>query len=97
MSFFMIIIFYMFFSFIFLFNAYLIFYCCSENLVTIGMNFLIPREDMVSLVAPLRIRWCIIDCYCLYLNEKACFDSGPRKFFFGVRQSVSNLIFFYMH
>uniref|UniRef100_A0A803N8J7 Uncharacterized protein n=1 Tax=Chenopodium quinoa TaxID=63459 RepID=A0A803N8J7_CHEQI len=64
----------------------------NESLVTFGMNFLIPREDMVSLVAPLRIRWCIIDCYCLYLNEKACFEAtGPQKFFFGVRQSVSNI------
>lgn len=64
----------------------------NENLVTIGVNFLIPREDMVSLAGPLRIRWCIIDCYCLYLNEKACFEvSGPRKFFFGVRQSFAFL------
>uniref|UniRef100_A0A803N8K6 Uncharacterized protein n=1 Tax=Chenopodium quinoa TaxID=63459 RepID=A0A803N8K6_CHEQI len=64
----------------------------NESLVTFGMNFLIPREDMVSLVAPLRIRWCIIDCYCLYLNEKACFEAtGPRKFFFGVRKSFAFL------
>uniref|UniRef100_A0A803L2I1 Ubiquitin-like protease family profile domain-containing protein n=1 Tax=Chenopodium quinoa TaxID=63459 RepID=A0A803L2I1_CHEQI len=64
----------------------------NESLVTFGMNFLIPREDMVTLVAPLRIQWCVIDCFCLYLNEKACFQAtGPRKFFFGVRQSFSFL------
>uniref|UniRef100_A0A803MDV4 Uncharacterized protein n=1 Tax=Chenopodium quinoa TaxID=63459 RepID=A0A803MDV4_CHEQI len=64
----------------------------NESLVTFGMNFLIPRENMVSLVAPLRIRWCIIDCYCLYLNVKACFETScPRKFFFGVRQSFAFL------
>uniref|UniRef100_A0A803LEJ7 Ubiquitin-like protease family profile domain-containing protein n=1 Tax=Chenopodium quinoa TaxID=63459 RepID=A0A803LEJ7_CHEQI len=64
----------------------------NESLVTFGMNFLIPREDMVSLVAPLGIQWCVIDCFCLYLNEKACFQAtGPRKFFFGVRQSFSFL------
>uniref|UniRef100_A0A803LBF6 Ubiquitin-like protease family profile domain-containing protein n=1 Tax=Chenopodium quinoa TaxID=63459 RepID=A0A803LBF6_CHEQI len=39
-----------------------------------------------------KIRWCVIDCFCLYLNEKACFQAtGPRKFFFGVRQSFSFL------
>uniref|UniRef100_A0A803N4B2 Amino acid transporter transmembrane domain-containing protein n=1 Tax=Chenopodium quinoa TaxID=63459 RepID=A0A803N4B2_CHEQI len=49
---------------------------------------IIPREDMVSIAAPLKIRWCIVDCYALYLNEVACFESsGPRRFFFGVRQS----------
>uniref|UniRef100_A0A803N9H9 Uncharacterized protein n=1 Tax=Chenopodium quinoa TaxID=63459 RepID=A0A803N9H9_CHEQI len=64
----------------------------NESLVTFGMKFLIPREDMVSLVAPLRIQWCVIDCFCLYLNEKACFQAtSPRKFFFGVRQSFSFL------
>uniref|UniRef100_A0A803N393 Ubiquitin-like protease family profile domain-containing protein n=1 Tax=Chenopodium quinoa TaxID=63459 RepID=A0A803N393_CHEQI len=39
-----------------------------------------------------KIQWCVIDCFCLYLNEKACFQAtGPRKFFFGVRQSFSFL------
>uniref|UniRef100_A0A803NAX1 Ubiquitin-like protease family profile domain-containing protein n=1 Tax=Chenopodium quinoa TaxID=63459 RepID=A0A803NAX1_CHEQI len=50
----------------------------NESLVTFGMNFLIPREDMVSLVASLRIRWCV-DCFCLYLNEKACNISSAVK------------------
>uniref|UniRef100_A0A803MAB0 Ubiquitin-like protease family profile domain-containing protein n=1 Tax=Chenopodium quinoa TaxID=63459 RepID=A0A803MAB0_CHEQI len=60
----------------------------NENLVTFGMNCLVPREDMVSISSPLKIRWCIVDCYALYLNEVACFESsGPRRFFFGVRQS----------
>uniref|UniRef100_A0A803MVP4 Aminotransferase-like plant mobile domain-containing protein n=1 Tax=Chenopodium quinoa TaxID=63459 RepID=A0A803MVP4_CHEQI len=36
----------------------------------------------------IKIRWCIVDCYALYMNEVACFESSvPRRFFFGVRQS----------
>uniref|UniRef100_A0A803KTW5 Ubiquitin-like protease family profile domain-containing protein n=1 Tax=Chenopodium quinoa TaxID=63459 RepID=A0A803KTW5_CHEQI len=46
------------------------------------------RRYGVSIAAPLKIRWCIVDCYALYLNEVACFESsGPQRFFFGVRQS----------
>uniref|UniRef100_A0A803LIR7 Uncharacterized protein n=1 Tax=Chenopodium quinoa TaxID=63459 RepID=A0A803LIR7_CHEQI len=41
----------------------------GENLVNFGMNFLVPREDMVSISSPLKIRWCNVDCYALYLNE----------------------------
>uniref|UniRef100_A0A803N341 Uncharacterized protein n=1 Tax=Chenopodium quinoa TaxID=63459 RepID=A0A803N341_CHEQI len=68
---------------------------CGENLVTFGMNFLIPREDMMSLATPLRIRWYVIDWYSLYLNEKACFESsGPRRLFFGVRKSFA-LVYVY--
>uniref|UniRef100_A0A803KTY7 Ubiquitin-like protease family profile domain-containing protein n=1 Tax=Chenopodium quinoa TaxID=63459 RepID=A0A803KTY7_CHEQI len=43
----------------------------NEKLVTFGLNFLVPREDMVSIAAPLKIRWCIVNCYALYLNEFA--------------------------
>uniref|UniRef100_A0A803LV25 Uncharacterized protein n=1 Tax=Chenopodium quinoa TaxID=63459 RepID=A0A803LV25_CHEQI len=64
----------------------------NENLVTFGMNFLVPREDMESISSPLMIRWCIVDFYALYLNEVACFESSsPRRFFFGVRQSFALL------
>uniref|UniRef100_A0A803LLD9 Ubiquitin-like protease family profile domain-containing protein n=1 Tax=Chenopodium quinoa TaxID=63459 RepID=A0A803LLD9_CHEQI len=38
----------------------------NESLVTFGMNFLIPREDMVSLVAPLRIRCAVKDLHDLW-------------------------------
>uniref|UniRef100_A0A803ND59 Uncharacterized protein n=1 Tax=Chenopodium quinoa TaxID=63459 RepID=A0A803ND59_CHEQI len=62
-------------------------YLCSQN-----CGPLVPREDMASLAAPLRIRFCIIDCFALYLNDRACFESsGPRRFCFGARQSFALL------
>ncbi|XP_021735368.1 uncharacterized protein LOC110702035 [Chenopodium quinoa] len=66
----------------------------NENLVTYGLHFLIPREDMVSLVHPNLVRWSVVDCYCIYLNESCFYDTcGPKRFFFGARQSVSNFLF----
>ncbi|KAL2905657.1 ATP-dependent protease ATPase subunit HslU [Bienertia sinuspersici] len=63
-----------------------------EVMVWLHPNFIIHRDDMVSVGSNSEIFCCFIDCWALMLNQnERRKKGGPVKFFFNVSQSVKFL------
>ncbi|KAL2902795.1 Halomucin [Bienertia sinuspersici] len=63
-----------------------------EVMVWLHPNYIVHRDDMVSIGSNSEIFCCLIDCWALMLNENERRKKGePVKFFFNVSQSVKFL------
>ncbi|KAL2931296.1 ATP synthase subunit b [Bienertia sinuspersici] len=67
-----------------------------EVMVWLHPNFIIHRDDMVSIGSNSEIFCCVIDCWALMLNEnERRKKGGPVKFFFNVSQSADQVSTFF--